>query len=54
MTGPRKNETVENKIADLERRIEKFRKKYDEALLELKSLREQQKLLQAKKGFWQP
>lgn len=49
MARPRKNETIEKKIMDAESRIARLKKEYDEALSELKNLREQQKLLQAQK-----
>ena len=49
MARPRKYETIEKKIMDVETRVARLKKEYDEALSELKNLREQQKLLQAQK-----
>jgi septal ring factor EnvC (AmiA/AmiB activator) len=49
MARPRKSETIEKKIMDVETRVTRLKKEYDEALSELKNLREQQRLLQAQK-----
>ena len=42
-----KHGTIEKKIMDVETRAAGLKKEYEEALSELKDLREQQKLLQA-------
>jgi hypothetical protein len=47
MGRPRKQETIEKKVMDAENRVTRLRKEYDEALSELKTLREQQRLMQA-------
>jgi hypothetical protein len=47
MGRPRKQETIEKKVMDAEARVRRLRKEYDEALSELKALREQQRLIQA-------
>jgi hypothetical protein len=49
MARPRKSETIEKKMMDVETRVARLKKEYEEALSELKNLREQQKLLQAQK-----
>jgi len=49
MGRPRKSETIEKKIMDVETRVARLKEEYDEALSELKNLREQQRLLQAQK-----
>ena len=49
MARPKKNETIGKKIMDVETRVARLKKEYDEALSQLKNLREQQKLLQAQK-----
>jgi len=49
MARPRKHETIEKKIMDVQNRIARLKKEYEEALSELKNLREQHKLLQAHK-----
>jgi len=49
MARPRKHETIEKKMMDVETRVARLKKEYDEALSELKDIREQQKLLQAQK-----
>ncbi len=46
---PRKQETIEKKVLDAETRVTRLKKAYDEALSELKDLRGQQRLLQARK-----
>ena len=47
MGRPRKQETIEKKVMDAEERVTRLRKEYDEALSQLKTLREQQRLMQA-------
>jgi hypothetical protein len=47
MGRPRKQETIEKKVMDAEDRVTRMRKEYDEALSQLKTLREQQRLMQA-------
>ena len=49
MARPRKSETIEKKMMDVETRVARLKAEYDEALSELKNLREQQRLLQAPK-----
>jgi len=49
MARLRKQETIEKKVLDAETRVTRLKKEYDEALSELKDLREQQRLLQARK-----
>ena len=49
MARPRKSETIEKKMMDVETRVARLKKEYEEALSELKNLREQQKLLQAQR-----
>ena len=49
MARPRKSETIEKKMMDVETRVARLKAEYDEALSELKNLREQQRLLQAQK-----
>ena len=49
MARPRKHETIEKKIMDVQNRIARLRKEYEEALSQLKDLRGQQRLLQARK-----
>jgi len=49
MARPRKHETIEKKIMDVENRVARLKKEYEEALSELNNLREQHKLLQAHK-----
>ena len=49
MGRPKKQETIEKKVMDAEARVSTLKKEYDEALSELKNLREQQRLLQARK-----
>jgi len=49
MGRPKKQETIEKKVMDAETRVATLKKEYDEALSELKNLREQQRLMQARK-----
>ena len=49
MGRPRKQETIGKKMMDAEARATRLRKEYDEALSELKTLREQQRLMQAQR-----
>ena len=49
MGRPKKQETIGKKVMDAENRVARLRKEYDEALSELKTLREQQRLMQARK-----
>jgi len=49
MGRPKKQETIGKKVMDAENRVARLRKEYDEALSELKTLREQQRLMQAQK-----
>ena len=49
MARPRKQEIIEEKILDVETRVSRLKKEYDEALSELKNLRKQQRLLQAQR-----
>lgn len=49
MGRPRKQETIGKKVMDAEARVTRLRKEYDEALSELKTLREQQRLMQAQR-----
>lgn len=48
MGRPKKQETIEKKVMDAETRVATLKKEYDEALSELKNLREQQRLMQAR------
>ncbi len=47
MGRPKKQETIGKKVMDAETRVATLKKEYDEALSELKNLREQQRLMQA-------
>jgi hypothetical protein len=49
MARLRKQETIEKKVLDAETRVTRLKKEYDEALSQLKSLREQQRLVQAQR-----
>jgi len=49
MGRPKKQETIGKKVMDAETRVATLKKEYDEALSELKNLREQQRLMQARK-----
>ena len=49
MGRPKKQETIEKKVMDAETRVATLKKEYDEALSELKNLRKQQRLMQARK-----
>ncbi|AEV30209.1 hypothetical protein SpiGrapes_2443 [Sphaerochaeta pleomorpha str. Grapes] len=40
MGRPRKSETIEKKVIDVETRVARLKEEYDEALSELKNLRE--------------
>lgn len=48
MGRPKKQETIGKKVMDAETRVATLKKEYDEALSELKNLREQQRLMQAR------
>ena len=49
MARPRKQESIEKKILDVEARVAALKKEHEEALSQLKSLREQQRLVQAQR-----
>jgi erythromycin esterase-like protein len=49
MARPRKQESIEKKILDVETRVASLKKEYEEALSQLKDLREQQRLVQAQR-----
>jgi hypothetical protein len=49
MARPKKQETIEKKIIEIETCVARLKKEYDQALSDLKNLREQQKLLQSQK-----
>jgi erythromycin esterase-like protein len=49
MARPRKQESIEKKILDVETRVASLKKEYEEALSQLKGLREQQRLVQAQR-----
>ena len=49
MARPRKQESIEKKILDVETRVAALKKEYEEALSQLKDLREQQRLVQAQR-----
>jgi len=49
MARPRKQESIEKKILDVETRVAALKKEYEVALSQLKSLREQQRLVQAQR-----
>jgi hypothetical protein len=49
MGRPKKQETIEKKVMDAETRVATLKKEHDEALSELKNLREQQRSMQAQK-----
>ncbi len=49
MARPRKQESIEKKILDVETRVATLKKEYEEALSQLKDLREQQRLVQAQR-----